>query len=181
MRCRGGIRGIVELEVLQGIEKALGGKLPIQCFFDLVVGTRFVILDDRKTCNYTRIHLTWPNSTGGLVALGLGAKGWSVEKCISNFERLCGGAFTKRKGHSVPLFGKVVEHFHHAKYKTQTLEEVLQDAFLNSRLLFGGQYSSDESSRSPLKTAVTATCLTEAARTYVLSTYNRPHENSEQG
>lgn len=35
----GGIRGIVELEVLKHIEMALGG-LPIQCFFDLIVGTR---------------------------------------------------------------------------------------------------------------------------------------------
>lgn len=36
----GGIRGIVELEVLRHIEMALGG-MPIQCFIDLIVGTRF--------------------------------------------------------------------------------------------------------------------------------------------
>jgi hypothetical protein len=39
---RGGIRGIVELEVLKQIEMYLGGHLPIQSFFDLIVGTRFV-------------------------------------------------------------------------------------------------------------------------------------------
>lgn len=39
----GGIRGIVELEVLRRIEKALG-DLPIQCFFDLIVGTRYLVL-----------------------------------------------------------------------------------------------------------------------------------------
>ena len=38
---RGGIRGIVELEILRQIEKALGG-VPIQCFIDLIVGTRLV-------------------------------------------------------------------------------------------------------------------------------------------
>lgn len=38
----GGIRGIIELEVLKHIEDALGG-LPIRCFFDLIVGTRFVL------------------------------------------------------------------------------------------------------------------------------------------
>ena len=37
---RGGIRGIVELEILRQIEKAMGGRLNIHCFFDLIVGTR---------------------------------------------------------------------------------------------------------------------------------------------
>lgn len=39
---RGGIRGIVELEVLCEIERYLGDKIPIQSFFDLIVGTRQV-------------------------------------------------------------------------------------------------------------------------------------------
>jgi patatin-like phospholipase/acyl hydrolase len=37
---RGGIRGIIELEVLFEIERGIGGKIPIQDFFDLIVGTR---------------------------------------------------------------------------------------------------------------------------------------------
>ena len=37
---RGGIRGIVELEILRQIERAMGGRLALQCFFDLIVGTR---------------------------------------------------------------------------------------------------------------------------------------------
>lgn len=48
----GGARGIAELEILKLIERALGGKMAIQLFFDLVVGT----------------------STGGIIALGLAAK-----------------------------------------------------------------------------------------------------------
>jgi patatin-like phospholipase/acyl hydrolase len=39
-RNSGGIRGIVELEVLREIELYLGGHIPIQAFFDLIVGTR---------------------------------------------------------------------------------------------------------------------------------------------
>ena len=39
---RGGIRGIVELEILAEIESVLGGNIPIQEFFDLIVGTRYV-------------------------------------------------------------------------------------------------------------------------------------------
>lgn len=37
----GGIRGIVELEVLRVIEGQLKG-IPISAFFDLIVGTRYV-------------------------------------------------------------------------------------------------------------------------------------------
>lgn len=41
---RGGIRGIAELEVLSEIQKLLGAAkgplIPIQAFFDLIVGTR---------------------------------------------------------------------------------------------------------------------------------------------
>lgn len=37
---KGGIRGIVELKILRQIEKAMGGRLNIHCFFDLIVGTR---------------------------------------------------------------------------------------------------------------------------------------------
>lgn len=42
--CRGGIRGIVQLATLRKIEAELGGELPIQSFFDLVVGTRYAVL-----------------------------------------------------------------------------------------------------------------------------------------
>jgi len=38
----GGMRGIVELTILQQIERALGPRLPIQSFFDLIVGTSTV-------------------------------------------------------------------------------------------------------------------------------------------
>ena len=43
LHTRGGIRGIVSLEILRSLEKALNGtsgRLRVQSFFDLVVGTR---------------------------------------------------------------------------------------------------------------------------------------------
>ena len=43
---RGGIRGIVELEILRQVQEATGGKIPIQAFFDLIVGTRQAVLSD---------------------------------------------------------------------------------------------------------------------------------------
>lgn len=39
---RGGIRGIVELEILKAIEMQLPLNIPVRSFFDLIVGTRFV-------------------------------------------------------------------------------------------------------------------------------------------
>lgn len=36
----GGVRGVVQLRVLRGIERVLGPGLPIQLFFDLMVGTK---------------------------------------------------------------------------------------------------------------------------------------------
>ena len=40
-RDRGGVRGIVELEVLKAIEKELPANIPITSFFELIVGTRY--------------------------------------------------------------------------------------------------------------------------------------------
>lgn len=54
---RGGIRGIVELEILRLIERAMGGRMPIQSFFDLIVGTRYVSLVS-KTCIVDDINWT---------------------------------------------------------------------------------------------------------------------------
>lgn len=46
---RGGIRGIVILEVLRQIEIELGKRIPVQDFFDLIVGTRLVEITTRTT------------------------------------------------------------------------------------------------------------------------------------
>lgn len=51
---RGGVRGIVELEILRQLEKEFGDMINVQSFFDLIVGT----------------------STGGIIALGLTARNW---------------------------------------------------------------------------------------------------------
>lgn len=38
----GGVRGIIQLKILEAIQKELGKDLKIQWFFDLVVGTRYL-------------------------------------------------------------------------------------------------------------------------------------------
>ena len=93
----GGMRGIMELEVLRAIEKALGGNIRIQSFFDLIVGT----------------------STGGINALAFGVKQWSIRYCIEMFEKFCGQAFTDRGVGGVALHG--------SKFKATPLHDVLRE------------------------------------------------------
>ena len=93
-------------------------------------------------------------STGGIIALALGVKNWSVDKCISHFVKLCDQAFTPRELHKVPGLQKVSALHHGSSYKTQPLHNALQEE-LGSEFLFGGPRNSD--STSTTKVAVTAT------------------------
>ncbi|KAI2627754.1 hypothetical protein GGR54DRAFT_430692 [Hypoxylon sp. NC1633] len=147
----GGIRGIVELEVLRQIEIALGG-VAIQYFVDLIVGT----------------------STGGLVALGLASMNWTVEECIGHFEALCHEAFTRRTGGTLPIIGSFIDNYHHSKYQTSTLENAFQSAFTDDIYLFGGRRPAGLNGPT-VKVAVTATSL-GGNKTYVLSNYNGSRE-----
>lgn len=144
----GGIRGIVELEVLNQIEIYLGGHLPIQSFFDLIVGT----------------------STGGIIAAGLGIKNWRVSDCIEKFETLADKAFTRRLIgiHDIPFIGRAGR-----KYRTKPFEEVLQATFRDD-FLFGGPYIDPGHYRA--RVALTSTTAT-GSTPIVLANYNRPHES----
>ncbi|KAI1740057.1 hypothetical protein F4680DRAFT_465847 [Xylaria scruposa] len=167
----GGIRGIVELEVLRQIELELGG-LPIQCFIDLIVGTRSELPHD-VTLKPTNHAI----STGGIIALGLASMNWTVDKCIEQFENLCDQAFTRRTGSMIPLVSHLIEHHHHSKYQTKTLESALKEAFTDDIHLFGGERL-PESAHWQVKVAVTATALA-GNKTYVLSNYNGYRENQK--
>jgi predicted acylesterase/phospholipase RssA len=144
----GGIRGIVELEILKQIERAMGGNLAIQNFFDLVIGT----------------------STGGLIALGLTARNWTVEECCNHFQELCEKAFTRRAGGNIPAIGWLIENYNHSKYETQPLEDALRSAFSDEDYLFGGRRR-DGSLGSDIKVGVTAT--SSAGSAVLLTNYNR--------
>ncbi|OJD31446.1 lysophospholipase-like protein [Diplodia corticola] len=146
----GGMRGIVELEVLLAIERAMGGKLPIQSFFDLIVGT----------------------STGGLIALGLVGKAWSVTECLEHFERLCNQAFTRRAGGDLPIVGFFINSYNQSLYETSPLEKALMDAFGDDEYLFGGR-----SGIKPYRVRVAITTASAATGTpIVLSNYNLPYQ-----
>ena len=143
----GGVRGIVELEILKQIAKELGGAINIQSFFDLIVGT----------------------STGGIIALGLTARNWTLEECTRRFEDLVEKTFTRRKGMSVPGLSWIVSNYNHSIYETQPLQEALIEAFTDDQYLFGGRRT--DAGSVDVKVAVTAT--TSGGQGVVLANYNR--------
>lgn len=44
---RSGFAGIIQLETLALIEREIGLGIPVQQFFDLIVGTRYVLVGQR--------------------------------------------------------------------------------------------------------------------------------------
>lgn len=145
----GGIRGIVQLEVLRAIEKTLGGFLPIQSFFDLIVGT----------------------GTGGLVGVALSMKDRSVDSCIDMFCALCDHAFTPRlKG--VPIITQLAQVFGSGpRYKTKPLHAALQTAFTKDEFLFG----SSSHMREGARVALTSTSVT-GRESMLLASYRRAED-----
>ncbi|KAL6861937.1 hypothetical protein J3F83DRAFT_746226 [Trichoderma novae-zelandiae] len=145
----GGVRGIVELAILRKMQSVLGDHVPIQNFFDLIVGT----------------------STGGIIALGLGVKRWNVELCTIHFKNLCQQAFTPRG----PSFLKPLAIAgYKSYYRTKPLEAALQSAFDDNTWLYGDQKLASPAS---IRVAVTATVASDGRPT-ILSNYNTEAERS---
>ncbi|KAK4217215.1 hypothetical protein QBC37DRAFT_438226 [Rhypophila decipiens] len=138
----GGIRGIVELTILHAIEKELGGFMSVQDCFDLIVGT----------------------SSGGIVALGLGVKNWTVSDCMTKFKQLSTKAFSQRPLKHIALVS------HKSYHKTKPLEEALKLAFDKDSALFGGQFQA-HGEKSDIKVAVTSTSAVEN-RPVIMTNYN---------
>ncbi|KAF2441827.1 hypothetical protein P171DRAFT_418623 [Karstenula rhodostoma CBS 690.94] len=134
----GGMRGIVILEVLRQLQTELRG-MPVQDFFDLIVGT----------------------STGGILALGLGIKNWSISTCITLFTRMVDRAFTPRFLGGVS-FGKPT-------YRASPLEESLKECFGEESIFGGGRETSIACTRKVAVTAATET----GERAVIFTNYNR--------
>jgi hypothetical protein len=144
----GGIRSIIQLEILKLLEQEWLNKLSVRCFFDLIVGS----------------------GSGGLIALGLTTRGWSVKKCMFHVERIFSQAFNKRTGRNLPGIGKLLESASKEKYDTAALEYSLKEAFGEDELLFGALNSRD----SPASTSDVAVVANTATGTPVLlASYNR--------
>ncbi|KAI1119643.1 hypothetical protein F5Y14DRAFT_396046 [Nemania sp. NC0429] len=147
----GGVGALVELCVLRAIQKLLGPKLPIQKFFDLIVGT----------------------SAGGLIALGLGTRGWSVDEAISKFKSILKEVFKPRDISRIPFLEGLATIFHGNLYKTQAIEDNFKREF-SDELLFGGRSSSQQTP----KVAVTSSSIFGEQAT-IFANYNRPQDANQ--
>ncbi|KAK3629685.1 hypothetical protein LTR56_017891 [Elasticomyces elasticus] len=67
----GGVKGLIQLEILELLEEKIGLNLPLRRFFDLIVGT----------------------SIGGITALGLGVLAWDIAICRDRLLRFSKEAF----------------------------------------------------------------------------------------
>ena len=108
--------------------------------------------------------------TGGVIALGLATRNWTVEQCSEHFKSICKDAFSHRAGHDIPGIGWLVESINNYKYETQSLETALKRAFSDSQYLFGGPRPND-ASQFHVKAAVVTS--TPGGNTTVLANYNR--------
>lgn len=155
----GGVRGIVELEILRHLEIALK-PMALQAFFDLMVGT----------------------SAGGIVALGLGVENMRVETCLEEFERVCADGFVLRKMAGVWGFRTLTGIRHNSIYETKPLQRTLQEVF-GDDFLFGGGRSSG-SSNHYTKVALISTSAAGMRKSRVLlrcsqgSSYYLTHTSS---
>ena len=112
-------------------------------------------------------------STGGIIALGLGVRQWSLNHCITEFVRLCHRAFTPREFDKVAGLTQAATLNHGSKYKTKPLHEALREAF-GEEQLYGGPRKAF--SAYDTKVAVTTTSGT-GQRAMVLANYSRQEEN----
>jgi len=117
--------------------------------------------------------LTQQLSTGGIIALGLAAKRWSVAHCIQTFLGLCWQAFTEREFHNLPLLHQAATLNHGSKWRTQPFHDALQSAFGKDGVLYGGQH--EDTSGYAIKVAVTSTSST-GQQTLLLANYNRQED-----
>jgi hypothetical protein len=111
-------------------------------------------------------------STGGLVALGLVAKGWTVETCTRHFNELCEEAFQPRTQGHWGSIGILWDAYNHSKYKTKPLEKSLKKAYgspvQGNDYIFGGT-NTDPCPSAKLAVVATSVC----GDPIIISSYNR--------
>lgn len=119
--------------------------------------------------NTSRDSSDYEHSTGGVIAIAIGAKNWSLSSYETQFKRFSHSAFTPREFNSVPILGQLARLRHGSIYKTQPMYRSLKAAF-GPGLFYGGKRVTN--ARNKTKIAVTATEM-EGRRAILIANYNR--------
>ncbi|TRX93493.1 hypothetical protein FHL15_005768 [Xylaria flabelliformis] len=110
-------------------------------------------------------------SAGGLAALGICTRGWSVNEAIAKFKVLAKEVFKPRDTSRIHFLEDFTNVFHGNLYKTQTLENALKREFSNG-FLFAGNSSLQQMP----KVAVTSSSLF-GKQAVILTNYNLSSED----
>ncbi|KAK3900585.1 hypothetical protein C8A05DRAFT_17128 [Staphylotrichum tortipilum] len=109
----GGVRGIIELKLLERLETQIGLGLPIGSFFDFIMGTS-----------------AGTSNPGGIIALGIGIQGRDASSCTSLYRDICRDGFKPKTGTKAPVVGWVARWCRGSIYKTSAMESALNTAFI---------------------------------------------------
>jgi hypothetical protein len=148
------VRGIIQLELLRGIEQALGSHVPAQAFFDLIVGS----------------------GTGGLIAMTLSMRGQTVTTCIDQFKTICDRAFRPKIKAAAPLMRSISAKLGSGRrYRSKSLYTVLQTTFGENNSLLESPTYFTQGSRVAVTSAHDAN-----QEPFLLANYPRPETFGSQ-
>lgn len=165
----------------------MGGRIALQCFFDLIVGTRYedILFSLRiwvaqllGTVQEVSSHLVLVQKIGRLKNVLVISKNYAKKHShvvLVVIPPVLDGLSISKSPWEIlwdPLSWLISnnESYNHSKYETQPLEEALIGAFSDKEHLFGGSRP-NESFGSDIKVAVTTTSA--AGSPVILSNYNR--------
>ncbi|KAH7141535.1 hypothetical protein B0J13DRAFT_556977 [Dactylonectria estremocensis] len=150
----GGVRAIVQLAILNQIEREAG--IRIDELFDLVVGT----------------------GTGGIVALGFFHQGWIPENSISTFQKLAKHAFSLRMRLGAPVIKSLVQPFCSFRYTSGSVERAMQEHFGTTANMFESSIG-DKKKADWVKVGV-MTCLQSQNQSGLVANYSRDLNGSSE-
>ncbi|KAF4637022.1 hypothetical protein G7Y89_g1060 [Cudoniella acicularis] len=144
----GGIRSFMQIEVLRLLENEFNNQIPVQFFFDLIIG----------------------NGSGSIPALGLFVSNWTMGKCEENFLKICKKSFAKDNFRRFRNLPRRLGRSSKSKYGSSALEKSLKEAFTESEPLFGGSSASKLGTNT--KVAIPA-IPSSTSKTTLFPNYNR--------
>jgi len=158
----------MQLQILSILEERIGLGIPIREFFDLIIGTRYVLQPSRDFLYQLTCSI---GSAGGIIALGLGERRMSIEECLEMFRTFSRKAFTRRIGTNIHGIRYLVEAQHHSQYESKGLNQSLKLSFGEKKMFGEAAETSNDAPKKPVKVGVTMT--SSSGRPYLITNYNR--------
>ncbi|EXU95695.1 patatin-like phospholipase family protein [Metarhizium robertsii] len=148
----GGVRGIVQTEILRLLEERIGLPIPVQEHFQLAAGV----------------------SAGGLNLIALYLKGWHPEVCTRKYEEMSKVIFRKGFLQHVPVLSTVLAMWNKARYSSETLEQVIGETYGEKGMMLDPSYATSIGARIVLPAARSPT-----PSILLFTNYNGSGDNAE--